>query len=567
MEDESRGGNVSEDEYDALNDETFGSAINGDWETQHESMVRMDGKKEEVNGDSKNKNNGSQQYNDYDDLELNLSSVKLENVVMSYGDDDDDSSFKLKMDPSVWSNNNSHKFMSSPSPFSFPQAPNPPVLPPQPQNIFKMLSGVSTPPSKKITTLEDIERNMKQKQMKQQQQPQMMSPRSLPPGFNMPPMNRNGMPLPPQTPQQQQQQQPPQPPLNFNQMPHPLPPGFNRMPPGYPPFMPPRPPMGSLPIALNNFAMHPSFNAMRPNGPPPPMPFSNQQHPVQNQAQFNQQLLNEIQRNHPLLNRHQQQQFPMAFLQQQLAAQHQLQQQHQQQLLHHKNNNNNILRQQNQQRRMQNEEYDEYANLMSTRDKHWLIGIQLSQLNSDTPFIDDYYYTTYRERKAKKRGDLASRTHKDNQLNHPLTQPQGQHAKLVMVQLGNKNGNRNGQNNHNNHRERRNSENKNDVKDNNNANKAQNPQFENSLGKLQYGSVTAPRKLIDMAIDPSKVRTTTDENQLEHITAAASLEHSSQRKYRLILLHIETLYKVLLKLEDSVNPTAIIAYTALKVSV
>lgn len=33
----------SEEEYDALNDETFGSAINGDWETAHESLVRLTG--------------------------------------------------------------------------------------------------------------------------------------------------------------------------------------------------------------------------------------------------------------------------------------------------------------------------------------------------------------------------------------------------------------------------------------------------------------------------------------------------------------------------------------------
>lgn len=553
MEDERGGGFLSEDDYDALNDQTFGSAMKGDWETQHESMVRMDKKKEPLNGDSSK--------NEYDDLEMNLSKMKLENMVMSYTDDDDSQS-NIKMDPSVWSNDdsNSSKFLSSSSPFNFSQisASSPLThnvstkndnVSQRTQNMLNMMN----PSSKRINTLEDIERTMKQKQMKQPQQ-QQMSPRSLPPGFNMPPlMNRNGM-LP----------QPP-PPSNFNPMSpqQQIPPGFNRMPPGYPPFMPPpRPPMGSLPIALNNFAMHPSFNAMRPNGPPPPMPFHGQPHPIQNQAQFNQQLLNEIQRNHPLLGRHHPQQMPpMAFLQQQMAAQqqHQLQQQHQQHLLHH---NNNMMRQQNQQRRIQSEDYDEYANLMSTRDKHWLIGIQLSQLNSDTPYIDDYYYTTYRERKAKKRGDVTSKTHKDNQMNHPLTQPKGQHAKLVLVQLGNKNGNRNGQNNNNN-RERRNSD---DTKDNNNSSKLQCSQFENSLGKLQYGSVTAPRKLIDMAIDPNKVRTTTDENQLEHITAAASMELSVQRKHRLILLHIETLYKILLKLEDSVNPSAIIAYAALKVS-
>lgn len=79
---------------------------------------------------------------------------------------------------------------------------------------------------------------------------------------------------------------------------------------------------------------------------------------------------------------------------------------------------------------------DEYANLMSQRDKQWLIGIQLMQLNTETPYIDDYYYTVYKERRMKGR---ENRIHKDNQLNHPFTQPQGSHAQLVLQSIGNKN--------------------------------------------------------------------------------------------------------------------------------
>lgn len=30
------------DDYDALNEETFGSAINGDWEGEHENLVLLD---------------------------------------------------------------------------------------------------------------------------------------------------------------------------------------------------------------------------------------------------------------------------------------------------------------------------------------------------------------------------------------------------------------------------------------------------------------------------------------------------------------------------------------------
>lgn len=44
LEDDGGGGlEDTEEDYDALNAETFGSAINGDWEFIHENLVRMDG--------------------------------------------------------------------------------------------------------------------------------------------------------------------------------------------------------------------------------------------------------------------------------------------------------------------------------------------------------------------------------------------------------------------------------------------------------------------------------------------------------------------------------------------
>lgn len=46
VEDDGGGGgnglDGSEKDYDALNDETFDKAINGDWENLHESYVRLD---------------------------------------------------------------------------------------------------------------------------------------------------------------------------------------------------------------------------------------------------------------------------------------------------------------------------------------------------------------------------------------------------------------------------------------------------------------------------------------------------------------------------------------------
>lgn len=356
-----------------------------------------------------------------------------------------------------------------------------------------------------------------------------------------------------------------------------------------------------LPVALNNFAMHPNFNTLRsgihsgslashtqPNVHVGISPTNNSTLLLNNAIgsnsscnMFNMRLVQEIQQNHPLL---------------QNVSRHV--QQNQNILSSHNTNTGNIMhrnfpgsyKQNYNMRRdatatcanggkltadgnLPQNEFDEYSNLMSTRDKHWLIGIQLSQLNTDTPYIDDYYFTIYKERKASQTGiQRHSQAHMDNQLNHPLTQPKG-HAQLVLVQMGNKICNRNGQQ----HRETRNLDNmcNQEVKF---------PpylftplKFENSLGKLQYGSVTAPRKIIDadimspeesdifVAFDldaKNKIKTgakNTEEMLCETTCVRNELNTAiiAHRKSRYILLHIETLYRILLKLDDLNNPNAL----------
>jgi hypothetical protein len=36
---------------------------------------------------------------------------------------------------------------------------------------------------------------------------------------------------------------------------------------------------------------------------------------------------------------------------------------------------------------------DEYSGLMTQREKDWVTKIQLLQLHTDNPYVDDYYYT------------------------------------------------------------------------------------------------------------------------------------------------------------------------------
>lgn len=91
---------------------------------------------------------------------------------------------------------------------------------------------------------------------------------------------------------------------------------------------------------------------------------------------------------------------------------------------------------------------------MTPKDKQWLINIQILQLNTQKPYVDDFYYTAFqfKQQQAKERaGERGVRVLKREQK---TLEP-----------------------------------------------RAYTPaQFEGSLGKLQVVSVTAPRKIIDMEI-------------------------------------------------------------------
>lgn len=65
------------------------------------------------------------------------------------------------------------------------------------------------------------------------------------------------------------------------------------------------------------------------------------------------------------------------------------------QLPHHTNRNHPRNNHNHSQRTNGLGDYDEYAGLMNTREKQWLVNIQLLQLNTNQPYIDDYYYTVF----------------------------------------------------------------------------------------------------------------------------------------------------------------------------
>ena len=150
----------------------------------------------------------------------------------------------------------------------------------------------------------------------------------------------------------------------------------------------------------------------------------------------------------------------------------------------------------NDQHRYHDDGYDEYAGLMSTKQKQWLTSIQINQLISDNPYVDDYYFTVLRLRfLGKLRQD-------DERKDGP---------KLILP-------------------ERAKIE----------AKTYAPVQFENSLGKLQAVSYTAPRRILDVSIAPSS------ESGQDPQVAAKDL-----RNFKQILLDIEKMYAWLLDLEDA----------------
>ncbi|XP_061381542.1 uncharacterized protein LOC116776445 isoform X2 [Danaus plexippus] len=182
-------------------------------------------------------------------------------------------------------------------------------------------------------------------------------------------------------------------------------------------------------------------------------------------------------------------------------------------------------------------ELDEYAGLMTAREKQWLINIQMLQLNTGTPYIHDFYYTVFLERQASKEKEGVKEAHKANQQNHPFYSGGKQEDSHAMRQ-----------------RERHNSHRHNST--------GEDPrtyvptQFENSLGKLQCGSVTAPRKIIDVEVVGAE-----PEQRASRAPSVASNNPAEvpreMRRTKQLLLDIEALYLILLRLEELNDPLAI----------
>ncbi|XP_042903343.1 protein PAT1 homolog 1 isoform X2 [Parasteatoda tepidariorum] len=148
---------------------------------------------------------------------------------------------------------------------------------------------------------------------------------------------------------------------------------------------------------------------------------------------------------------------------------------------------------------MQNSPHeDEYAGLMTQREKEWITKIQLLLLKTENPYVEDYYFTTQVARRCQKK------------YSESANKGAGDAPELILPQTSK------------------------------HENRTYVPtQFEGSLGKLQAVSVNFPRKVLDITV----TRNLEDEE-------GRVVTNQSLLKYRRLLIDIEKMYTNLLEIED-----------------
>ncbi|XP_051000474.1 protein PAT1 homolog 2 [Acomys russatus] len=71
---------------------------------------------------------------------------------------------------------------------------------------------------------------------------------------------------------------------------------------------------------------------------------------------------------------------------------------------------------------------DPYANLMTRKEKDWVIKVQMVQLQSENPRLDDYYYQQYYRKLEKRQADKELLGHRNRVESHKLVTPYIQKA-------------------------------------------------------------------------------------------------------------------------------------------
>ncbi|KAJ8032514.1 Protein PAT1-like 1 [Holothuria leucospilota] len=174
---------------------------------------------------------------------------------------------------------------------------------------------------------------------------------------------------------------------------------------------------------------------------------------------------------------------------------------------------------------------DEYANLMTQREKDWVIRIQMLQLHTENPMVSDYYYQVMMQRRQSK--------HKEKEGDKGPEEKSGTadpNENIGRGDAGEKVGKGDGD------------ERSTKIEDEKDKPKSvqqvklepkvyKPAQFEGALGRVTSSSVNNPRQLIDV----HSLRTEEEED------LSKAKDHGKKRR---TLLSIEQMYDLFLKAED-----------------
>jgi len=155
---------------------------------------------------------------------------------------------------------------------------------------------------------------------------------------------------------------------------------------------------------------------------------------------------------------------------------------------------------------------DEFAGLMTPRERQWIVNIQLQQLKCENPFVDDYYFTVYNQKKerAEADGEGSEDQDPDNEEDFSRQMKRDEEGPNLLMKLQS-------------------------SKDNC---EYKPHQFDNSLGKLQAVTVKAPRKIIDVGVVNAEAGDQSSQAQKD------------SRNYKNTLMEIERMYSALIAVED-----------------
>ncbi|GAB1604884.1 protein PAT1 homolog 1-like isoform X1 [Argonauta hians] len=139
---------------------------------------------------------------------------------------------------------------------------------------------------------------------------------------------------------------------------------------------------------------------------------------------------------------------------------------------------------------------DDFAGIMTQKEKEWVIKIQLLQLHTNNPYVDDYYYVRYSLRKSAEERKRKNKENKDE-------------PKLIIPALAKI------------------------------ETKAYTPaHFEGSLGRVSTSSVHNPRQVIDLV------------SMAHNDEQGGKSSGRDVYRYRQMLMEIEKTYVILLDIDD-----------------